>query len=273
MRDPEMAALRFHKYEGIGNDFVVVEASSPQALDGASAKRLCDRHFGVGADGVLLVTPAAAANARARMTVINSDGSLAEMCANGLRCVALHLACEDEADQCRYVIETGAGSLGCEVARDGHIAHVQLSLGRARLVGEHSATLRAGEYRFRRISMGNPHAVHFGAAWSEADVDEFAPKVSESFPEGSNVEFAQIIGRDAIELVVWERGVGRTLACGTGAAATVVAAAVEGYVPFDDEVEVRLPGGPLQIQVAADTLAVSLRGPARRVFSGEVYRP
>ena len=268
-----MPSLRFHKYEGIGNDFVVLDAPSPGAVDGVSARNLCDRHFGVGADGVLVVTPASASDARARMTVINADGSLAEMCANGLRCVALHLALEDQLQECRYLIETGAGLLGCEVARDGVRADVQLQLGQARLVGEHQAQFRDQRYRFRRVSMGNPHAVHFGAAWSEADIDEFSPALSASFPEGSNVEFAQVVGRHAIELVVWERGVGRTLACGTGAAATAVAAAVEGHVPFAEAVEVKLPGGPLQIRVAAETLAVSLTGPARRVFSGEVHRP
>jgi diaminopimelate epimerase len=265
-----MTTLTFQKYEGLGNDFMVVDAECRTAMDALLVRRLCDRHFGVGGDGVLLVTPATGSAARARMTVLNADGSRAEMCGNGLRCVALHLALRAGESEARFQVETDAGLMDCEVERDADAAQVRLGLGSAKLVGEHAAHFAGQEHAFLRVSMGNPHAVTFGARYGEAEIDRFGPQVSGAFAEGSNVEFALLQGPAAISVVVWERGCGRTLACGTGAAATAVAAAVQGRVPFDAPVEVRLPGGPLQITVARETLAVSLRGPARRVFGGEV---
>jgi diaminopimelate epimerase len=265
-----METLSIHKYEGLGNDFILVETDSRTAVDAQHARRLCDRHFGVGADGVLLVTPARSGEARARMTIINADGSRAEMCGNGLRCVALHLARRDEVGQTSYLVETDAGRLRCDVEREGDIAQVEIQLGQGEELGEHTAHFGGSQHRFLRISMGNPHVVTFDAKYTEEQIDRFGPEVSAGLPGGANVEFATVQAPDIIDLVVWERGVGRTLACGTGAAATVVAAALEKRVPFDQPVEVRLSGGALQISVARETLLVTLRGPARRVFSGEV---
>ena len=265
-----MSILRFHKYEGIGNDFVLVENDSANAVDPERARRLCDRHFGIGADGVLLVTRSMNDRATARMVIFNADGSRAEMCGNGLRCVALHLTRQRGESQAEFVVDTDAGPRECSVDRDGDSAHVLIGLGSGTVMGNHAADFDGRALEFVRVSMGNPHAVTFGSRCTEAEIDLIAPRLSAAFEEGSNVEFADVTGPRTIDLVVWERGVGRTLACGTGAAATVVAAAVGEWVPYDEEVEVRLPGGPLGITVERAALAVKLRGPARRVFSGEV---
>jgi diaminopimelate epimerase len=265
-----MTDFKFDKYEGLGNDFILLEAASRTAIDAQLARRLCDRHFGVGADGVLLVTPASSEQARARMTVFNADGSRAQMCGNGLRCVALALARQDAATEIRYVVETDAGLLPCEGEREADVAQVCIEMGVGRQVGDHVAYFDRKEHRFTRISMGNPHAVTFDVKLSPEEIDRFSPQVSAAFPEGCNVEFATVQDEHTVDLTVWERGVGRTLACGTGAAATVLAAALAKRVPFEQAVEVRLPGGPLQIWVESETLAVRLCGPARRVYSGEV---
>jgi diaminopimelate epimerase len=261
--------LGFAKYEGLGNDFIVVDASDARVVDAERARRLCDRHFGIGGDGVLLVLPPRASGSRATMQVINADGSQPEMCGNGVRCVALHLARRDGSSGASYVIDTGAGPLGCEVERDGDSGRVRTSMGKGHPEGEHAADAGGQRLIFTRISMGNPHAVIFDVDLSLEAIDELGPRVSAALPGGSNVEFAKREGPRAFNLVVWERGVGRTLACGTGAAATVVAAALSGRTPFDEPNAVRLPGGVLEIAVSRD-LEVHQRGPARLVFCGEL---
>jgi diaminopimelate epimerase len=265
-----MPSLGFTKYEGLGNDFLVVDAAGDTAVDAERAAKLCDRHFGVGADGVLLVTPPTSSHARARMVLLNADGSRSEMCGNGIRCVALHLARKDGASGVSFVIDTDAGSLLCEVSRDGDAGHVATSLGRGALLGEYRAELEGRVLVFTRVSMGNPHAVTFDAELGDAAIDRAGAAVSGRLPGGANVEFAKLVTPREIELVVWERGVGRTLACGTGAAATIVAAASAGRAPFNQPIAVKLPGGVLEVSVASDSLEVRQRGPARRVFSGEV---
>lgn len=262
--------LRFDKYEGLGNDFIVVEATSTAGYEEPQVKALCDRHFGVGADGVLLVVPPASAGARARMIVLNADGSRPEMCGNGIRCVALYLALRDGAPGISYVIDTDAGPLPCAVERDGAQAWVEVGMGRAQLLGPHRARFEGRELELRHVSMGNPHLVTFDEPLDPAHADRLGPALSAGVPGGSNVELARIAAPDEIELLVWERGVGRTLACGTGACATAVAAVVAGKAHFDKPVRVRLPGGPLDITVQPETLAVRMRGPARRVFSGDL---
>jgi diaminopimelate epimerase len=204
------------------------------------------------------------------MAVLNADGSRPEMCGNGLRCVALYLARKDSAPGISYVIDTDAGSLACQVERDGDSAMVHVEMGRGTLLGPHRTRFEGRELEFLRVSMGNPHAILFGATYDVAAVDRLGPQLSGELPGGSNVELATQRGPRSFDLVVWERGVGRTLACGTGAAATAVAAASSGLAPFGEPLEVRPPGGPLELTVEAQSLAVTARGPARRVFAGEV---
>lgn len=266
-----MARLGFEKYQGLGNDFLVVDAASDALFDAAEVRRLCDRHFGVGGDGVLLVAPADTPGARARMIVLNSDGSRPEGCGNGLRCVALHLARADAVTQGEYVIDTDAGPRSAKVERDGAEALITVTMGRGQVEGELEVPFRGRDLRFARVSMGNPHAIAFETGYDEAALDELGPDVSGRIAGGSNVELVTPRGERSFDLIVWERGVGRTLACGTGAAATAVAAALAGRAPFDRPLELRLPGGPLEVTVQEGSLEVTLRGPARHVFSGEVW--
>lgn len=258
----------FEKYEGLGNDFLVVEDAGP--IGRAAAQALCDRHFGVGADGVLTVAPGATPGARAAMIVENADGSRPEMCGNGLRCVALHLARKDGLDRAEYLLDTDAGPRVARVDREGDSAEVTIDMGRASVTGEQVAQLDGRELRFTRISVGNPHAIHIGPIPALAEIDRIGPWLSADTPGGTNVEFVQRVGPDAYDLVVWERGVGRTLACGTGAVATGAALCLAGLARYEEPLEIRLPGGPLRVWVAEGSLALRFRGPARRVFSGEL---
>lgn len=266
-------ALRFGKYEGIGNDFLVVDADSERSLGPEQARKLCDRHYGVGGDGVLLSAPPVTPGAHGRMVVLNSDGSRPEGCGNGLRCVALAIARKGGQPRTELVIDTDAGPRTALVERRGDLADVTVSMGKASREGEVKALHRGEELTFQRISMGNPHAIVFDVAITEAELDELGPRVSASLPGGSNIEFVRATGPAAFEVLVWERGVGRTLACGTGAAAVAALAALSGRAPFDAPVTLKLPGGPLELTVRKEDLAVTLRGPARFVFSGEVPEP
>ncbi|HVR18217.1 MAG TPA: diaminopimelate epimerase [Polyangiaceae bacterium] len=266
-----MRKLDFDKYEGTGNDFVVVEAEVESAVSEDEARALCDRRFGIGADGVLLVTPGAG-DARARMVVLNADGSRPEMCGNGLRCVALHLARRDGASRVDLVIDTDAGPKHARVARSaaGDDAEVTVGMGRGQLLGERRFPVRGEEHAFTLVSMGNPHAIAFDLDIDTAEIDRIGPALSHATTGGTNVEAVTSRGGGRFDVLVWERGVGRTFACGTGAAAVAVAAAATGRAPLGERLEVRLPGGSLWITVARDTLDVTLTGPARRVFAGKV---
>jgi diaminopimelate epimerase len=259
---------RFDKYEGLGNDFIVVDADVPFAA--SRVAELCDRHFGVGADGVLLVASPLSPGSRATMIVQNADGSRPEMCGNGLRCVALHLARKDGVDRAEYVVDTDAGQRRCIVERATDTATVTIEMGRALPEGDYDAEFDGRAYSFRRVSIGNPHAICLDGLLDPASVDRLGPLVSARIPGGTNVEFVGQRGPRSFDVIVWERGVGRTLACGTGAAATAAALALAGRAPFDEPLEIRLPGGPLEVFVAKGTLEVRFRGPARRVFWGEL---
>ena len=261
-----MARFSFKKYEGLGNDFILLELSGSGLVEG-TVRRLCDRHFGIGADGVLLVGPPRTAGSAATMIIRNADGSQPEMCGNGIRCVAVHLAKKQGRDVADLTIDTDAGPLACKVQNDD----VEVEMGRLVDLGAIDVAVDGRVHRFARISAGNPHAITF-EPYAPREIDAIGPRVAQdpAFPDGTNVEFARLADDGSIELVVWERGVGRTLACGTGASATVGAACLLRRRSFDEFVEVRLPGGALRIRVNAGTLAATMRGPARCVFEGEV---
>lgn len=285
--------LPFVKAEGTGNDFVVVDlrpgqpgaARAAPVQDPAVVREICDRHFGVGADGVLAILPSTTGDAR--MRVLNADGSEAEMCGNGLRCVAKVLYESDPAlRRPTLKIETGAGLLTCLLEVEaGAVRSVTEEMGRPRLTrteiplapgGDTRALrepIRARErdFRFTAVSMGNPHAVIFvdGDEDLRALATSYGPviELAAQFPRRTNVELARVRGQE-IDLVVWERGSGLTLACGTGACATVVAACLEERLAPGAETQVHLPGGTLAITVAPDYSGVRLRGPARVAFQG-----
>jgi diaminopimelate epimerase len=232
----------------------------------AEAVRLCDRRRGIGADGVLSILPARR-GAAAYMHIYNSDGSVAAMCGNGIRCVARHLA-ERRALEAAIEVETDAGTKSCVVHRgpDGDVQAVSVEMGPARYQGEEAFEL--GDLRLRgdRVSMGNPHAVFFGEA-SRERATSLGPRVERAVPGGINAGFASITAH-GIDLVVWERGAGLTDACGTGACAAAAAAVHKRMLPAGAPIEVRLPGGVLQITVAPGLERVTMRGPAERVFEG-----
>jgi diaminopimelate epimerase len=265
---------RFEKWEGLGNDFVVLHAPGA-TLDDAAVRRLCDRRFGVGADGVLLVESARdGRRGPPRMIVRNADGSRPEMCGNGLRCVAGHLA-EQTGDAGALVVLTDAGERACHVEPAGEDrVDVSVEMGAARPAADLVVPFEGREHRFAAVDMGNPHTVTFDPA-DDALIDALGPVASAWPPGGTNVEFCRMMEGGAgigggIGVVVWERGVGRTLACGTGACAVAAVACDTGRARFGEAVRVVLPGGVLEITVAPVTRVVRMRGPARRVFSGEV---
>lgn len=258
--------MKFEKYHGQGNDFVVVEAPSPDAFAPERAMRVCDRHFGVGADGVLLVSPSA--EGVARMTVLNADGSRPEMCGNGLRCVARYLV-EKRGAPASFDVATDAGVRRCTVTQSDEGVWVEISLGRGKPYGQAELQRGGVPYAFDLVSMGNPHAILFDSPFTVPEIDEIGPAVSAGQPEGANVEFVRQTAPAVLDVIVWERGVGRTMACGTGAGAVVVAAARRGLVPFDAPVMVTLPGGGLEVTVERETLHVTKRALVQHVFSGE----
>jgi diaminopimelate epimerase len=268
-----MGALLFAKYEGLGNDFIVLDLAHPSDLDARLVPLLCDRRFGIGADGVLLVLPSRE-HAAARMVVINADGSVPEMCGNGLRCVAVHVAAARGLDDPELTIETDAGPRRCVVSDRGRdVPSVEVEMGRVRLLGDRRLDVDGQSVDLAIVDAGNPHAVAFRTAPRE-DLEKLGSRIARdpSFPRGTNVEFVAVRGQE-IDVFVWERGVGATLACGTGACAAVAVARARKLVPPDSQVRVRLPGGILDVTHDATSGETLLKGPARRVFRGEVTLP
>jgi diaminopimelate epimerase len=262
-----MSSRGFEKFEGLGNDFIVIEAEEDQ-LTPQDAIAWCDRHRGIGADGVLLVgTPrSSASETLGKMVVLNADGSRPEMCGNGLRCVAQYLARKWERHDQAFWVETDAGLKHCLVQD----SMVQINMGTARSDGNVVLELDGQHITWQCINTGNPHAVLFRET-DDVTFERWGPLVSKHvvFPEGTNAEFATILADNSIQLRVWERGVGPTLACGTGACATVVVACLSGVQPYGKEVLVHLPGGDLYISVDEE-LNIQMRGPARCVFRGTI---
>jgi len=271
--------LPFYKYEGLGNDFLLIER---QALDGAQltteqAIALCDRHRGVGGDGVLLLDLD-----EPSMVVINSDGSVPQMCGNGIRCAALHLARRAGESALEVTIQTAAGPHSCVVVNRPGAESVEVRMVPPSLVPsdlplsspapwlDHPLRLDGGTLHLTGVSMGNPHAVTFdevGAARLE-----LGPAVQRDphFPEGVNVGFVSEHDGSSLRLDVLERGAGWTQACGTGACAAAVAAVETGRARREEPLSIRLPGGTLIVTVGAPGDTVLMQGPARFVFAGEV---
>jgi diaminopimelate epimerase len=214
------------------------------------------------------VLPPRTPGAAARMHIYNSDGSVAAMCGNAIRCLARHLA-EQRGLAGALVIDTDSGPKTCTVHRGpgGEVEAVSVEMGPARLLGEEVFRVAGESLRAVRVSMGNPHAVLFDEP-TRARAAAIGPDLERSVPGGVNVGFARA-SPSGIDLVVWERGAGLTDACGTGACAAAVASVSRGLVPAGEPVEVRLPGGALRITVARDLVGVTMRGPATRAFAGE----
>jgi diaminopimelate epimerase len=262
-----VAALAFRKYQGLGNDFIVIDAVDENSVSPARVAALCDRRFGIGADGVLLVLAARTSGSDATMRVVNADGSVPEMCGNGVRCVALDIARARGLRDGVLRIDTDAGLRTCTIEDAGRAPRITVDMGVVRVLGEHVFHIADESVTVRIADAGNPHAVLFGT-FAAADVERLGPRLAThpDFARGTNVEFANVAS-DGIDLVVWERGVGVTLACGTGACATVAVACATDRARRGVPIEVRLPGGHLDVTIAADDRA-TMRGPAEYVFAG-----
>jgi diaminopimelate epimerase len=274
--------VKFWKYHGIGNDFVLLDNFAGGAnKDPAWVTAVCDRRFGVGADGILYLERSAKADAT--MSILNSDGSVAEMCGNGIRCVAKHLYDLGLVKKRHMTIESLAGvkTIECTIT-EGQVTDVKVGMGAAVLECAKVPMMCPGKFidsvlevggtkvRGTAVSMGNPHFITF-QDFTEAEQEKLAPLIQfdTAFPKRTNVEFVKS-SNGVLTVKVLERGAGWTMACGTGACATAVAAALQGLAPYEQEIEVRLPGGSLWIAVTRDLGSVTMRGPAARVFQGEM---
>ncbi len=274
--------LPFEKLHGLGNDFVVVnishlkEASADisQAYEQELTQKVCDRNFGIGADGLIIIdSPKKSSEAIRSWRYYNSDGSIAEMCGNGIRCAAKYiyehgLSNEDT----KFKIETLAGDIEVELLDDEQV-RVNMGAPREIRTGLKLTSSKGFEFPYDYVSMGNPHAINF----YEADDKELERislngpeiEVHGDFPKKTNVEFARIDKVDSsIKLIVWERGCGFTKACGTGACATAIAAIKRGYYKQDQDIRVKLPGGDLIIRWDSVTNDIYMTGKAVLSFIG-----
>ncbi len=279
--------VTFTKMEGLGNDFIILDDRTG-ALERHlpypdMARRLCSRHFGIGADGIILILNSLTEDIRFR--IFNSDGSEAQMCGNGMRCFAKFLFETSIMGQPRFHVETLAGRVTPEVILDNknQVTAVRVDMGET-FLEPHRVPFRTDEpqklkYPFTvgnqtlyltPVSMGNPHAVVIVPDVKKMDVEKVgrAIETHPCFPEKTNVEFIDIVNPNEINMRVWERGAGETLACGTGACAAVVAAHLNGKTQAD--VMVHLAGGNLSIQWDRQTNHLHKTGPATLVFSGTI---
>jgi diaminopimelate epimerase len=275
--------MDFVKLHGTGNDFVVLDARDIERDWTALARAMCDRHFGVGGDGMLLA--ASSQHGDIRMRIFNADGSEAEMSGNGMRCLVKFVV-DSRIVQPRggeFDVETGAGVLRVRITtRDGRVTSVREAMGKPHLdprdipvAIEATAPVRTFDLQVddmtlavTPVSMGNPHAVYFqDAAVDDYPLHDIGPLVERHalFPNRTNFEVIRMLGRGRAEMRVWERGVGETLSCGSGASATMVAARLRGLV--DDALELRVPGGVLQLEWDGEG-EVILTGPVEESFRG-----
>jgi diaminopimelate epimerase len=256
--------LRFAKYQALGNDYLVLERGS--AVDAALVRQLCDRHFGVGADGVLVPGPAPA-GADSGLAIWNPDGGEAEKSGNGLRIFARWLFDRGEVGGAPFTVATRGGVVRCHVKDRG--ARISVEMGRAVFAGaEETLALPDGPLRVTVLSLGNPHCVVLLDEISPGLARRFGPllETHPRFPERTNVQLARVLARDRLALEIWERGAGYTLASGSSACAAAAAAVRAGLC--DGDVTAVMPGGSLAIRVGAG-FELTQEGPAERVFEGE----
>lgn len=275
--------MRFWKMHGLGNDYVVIDNRDYKISDQQApqiAKKLCDRRFSIGADGLLLVFPSEVADVR--MRIFNSDGSEAEMCGNGIRCFSKYCYENHIVQETEFPVETLAGIKYIELTLNGdEVSSVKVDMGGPNwqrsslpMLGQGEAinitlTMDGKHYQVTCLSIGNPHCVTFVEDADKFPVDYVGPTIENdpAFPRRVNVGFAQVISRDEMKVRVWERGCGETLACGTGICAAVAAANKLGKV--DGNVLVHALGGDLTVQVA-DT--IYLCGAAEKVYEGTLFK-
>lgn len=276
-------AIAFSKYHGLGNDFVLIDNrhSAEPILTPEQAEKWCDRNFGIGADGVIFLL--SAENGEHRMRIYNSDGSEPEMCGNGIRCLAKFM--QDlgiPTIEGKYPIHTGAGLIVPQMDADGLVT---VDMGKPFLTAaEIPTTLNASDqkvvnlplevggktWNVTTVSMGNPHCITFVDHVDQIPLAEIGVLFEHHsvFPKRTNTEFVEVVDRDYVKMRVWERGAGATLACGTGACATVVAGVLNDLC--DRTCTVNLPGGDLKITWSAESDRILMTGPAQLVFTGSM---
>lgn len=275
--------MEFTKMEGCGNDYVYVNGFTTKLKNPNKVSEIVsDRHFGVGSDGLIIINPSEVADFK--MSMYNADGSEGKMCGNGIRCVAKYVYDNKMTDKTTITVETLSGikTLVLNV-EDGTVKTVRVDMGRPVILAKdvpvisdkkevinESLILDGKEYRITCVSMGNPHAVTFVDDTDNLEIEKIGPKFenNEIFPDRINTEFIQLIDRNTIKMRVWERGSGETLACGTGACASVVACVLNGLT--EDRVTVKLTGGDLLIEYNRDEDTVYMTGPAKIAFTGNI---
>ena len=259
--------MHFTKMQGLGNDYLYFwgEPENPAEI----SRKLSDRHFGAGSDGIITISPSDVADFK--MRIFNADGSEAMMCGNGIRCVGKYVYDKGYTDKTHLKIETLSGIRTLELeAAGGKVRSVTVDMGKA-VAGDDLHLFADGrEVTCTPVNVGNPHAVLFVDSMDDAPLTTLGPVLEhhEAFPGGVNVEFVEVLAKDRLRMRVWERGSGVTMACGTGACASVAAAVKKGYCKPDDLVAVELDGGTLKIRVAWDG-EVTMTGPAEFVYEGD----
>lgn len=275
--------MKFTKMQGIGNDYVYVNCFQEKVENpGELAVRVSDRHFGIGSDGLILIKPSEEADFR--MEMYNADGSEGAMCGNGIRCVAKYVYDYGLTDQTSLSVETKSGIKYLDLTiEDGKVCQVRVNMGAPELeprkipvvsdkerVIDQPIEVQGRIYHMTCVSMGNPHAVVYLDDVKNLKIEEIGPKFESHscFPDRVNTEFVRVVDEHTVEMRVWERGSGETLACGTGACAVAVASILNGYV--NGEVTVKLLGGDLKIFWDEKENLVYMTGPATVVFDGEI---
>lgn len=276
--------IKFTKMHGLGNDYVYIDAINQKIENESSlAKFVSNRHFGIGSDGLILICKSDSADFKMRM--FNSDGSEAEMCGNGIRCVGKFVYDKGLTDKTIVKIETLAGIKTLVLnTKDGKVETARVDMGEPILEAEKIPVISKEQpvknleleaenkkFKFTCVSMGNPHAITIVENTKEFDVEKYGKilEVDKAFPKKANIEFAQIIDKENIKMRVWERGAGETLACGTGACATAIACNLNGLT--GRKVNIELLGGTLNIEWNEKDNHVYMTGPAVTVFDGELY--
>ena len=273
--------MKFTKMHGIGNDYVYVDCTKKDlAHTSEIAKYVSDRHFGIGSDGLILIKPSEKADFE--MEMYNADGSRGEMCGNGIRCVGKYMYDYGLTDKEAISVETLAGIKYLQFfIENGKVAKVKVDMGSPILTPAEIPVVAEGEravdepivvdgteYRMTCISMGNPHAIVYVDDVKNLPIEKIGPlfEKHERFPNRVNTEFVKVLDRNTVEMRVWERGSGETLACGTGACATAVACILNGLT--EEKVTVKLLGGDLEIEWDREKNKVFMTGPAKVVFDG-----
>lgn len=275
--------MKFTKMEGLGNDYVYVNCFR-ETIDNPSevAKKVSDRHFGIGSDGLILIKPSEVADFR--MDMYNADGSQAEMCGNGIRCVAKYVYDYGLTDKTSISIETLAGIKYLDLqVTDGKVSLITVNMGSPELIPDKIPVISDSKrvvdepievdgttYKMTCVSMGNPHCIVFVEDTASFPLETVGPLFEnhERFPKRVNTEFIQLLDRKTVNMRVWERGSGETLACGTGACASAVACILNGLT--EDEITLHLLGGDLIVRWDQQDNLVYMTGPAQVVFDGEI---